>query len=67
VLELRALDAHVDGLSLGGLELGLGLHHVGLGRHPTPEPILGQAEELLEGGDRLVEQLLLRVQVRSWK
>jgi hypothetical protein len=62
VLELRALDAHVDGLGLGGLELGLRLHHVGLGRHPAREPVLGQAEELLEGGDGLVEQLLLSVQ-----
>ena len=30
MLELRALDAGVDGLGLGGLELGLRLHHVGL-------------------------------------
>jgi hypothetical protein len=33
VLQLGALHAHVDGLSLRGFELGLGLHHIGLGGH----------------------------------
>jgi len=35
-------NADVDGLGLGGLELGLRLHHVGLGRHPVREPVLRQ-------------------------
>ncbi len=61
MLELRALDAHVDRLGLGGLELGLRLDHVGLGRDPARVPVLRQAEELLEGGDRLVEELFLGV------
>jgi len=45
VLELRALHAHVDRLGLGGLELGLRLYHVGLGRHTARVPILREAEE----------------------
>ena len=62
MLELSALDAHVDRLGLGGLELRLGLHDVGLGGDSIREPILRQAEKLLEVGDRLVQQLLLGVE-----
>ena len=42
VLELRALDAHIDELGLRSLELGLRLLHVRLGVHSLAKQVLGE-------------------------
>ena len=62
MLPLRALHAEVDGLCLGGPELGLGLDHVGPGGHAARIPVSSQLERLREGVDRRVQQLPLGVE-----
>ena len=62
VLQLRALDTDVDRLGLGGLELGLRLEHVCPGCNAARIPVLRQFEDLLVGGDRRVQKLLLGIE-----
>jgi hypothetical protein len=62
VLQLGALHAHVDRLGLRSLELGVGLHHIGLGSHAAGVLVFRQLERLLEGRDGRVQQLLLGIE-----
>src|SRR5271165_3195943 len=62
MLELRAGDAHVDGLGFDALVLGLGLGDVNFSRYPTVEAQLGELEIVEVGGDGGIEQLLLRIE-----
>ena len=54
VLELRALDAGVDGLRLGGLELRLGLSDVGARRDADRVLVARQLQRALIGVHRVV-------------
>ena len=61
VLRLGARHAHIDGLGLRGFELGLGLHHIGLGGHAAGVLVIRQLERLLVVRDGLVQELLLGI------
>ena len=68
VLELRALHADVDRLRLGGLELGLRLHHVGLGRHPARDTgSCVRLEDLSKAATVSSSSCFWASSVRSWK
>ncbi len=61
MLELGALDAHIDGLSPGGLEQRLRLEHVRPGGDAGVVLVLRELDRSLESGDGRVEQLLLHI------
>ncbi len=61
MFQLGALHTQVDQLGLGGLQLGLGLEHIGLSRHTADITVLGQLQSLLVGRDRRLEKLPLGV------
>ncbi len=62
VLQLGPLHAEINRLGLGGFDLSFGLHHVALGGDTHGVTVFGQIENLLVGGDRVIKELLLRIQ-----
>ncbi len=62
MLELCALHAGIDRLGQRAFQLRLGLHHVHFRCDARRIAIARQLERLAEGGDGIVEELLLRVE-----
>ena len=62
MLELRALDAKIDGLCRGGVELRFGLRDVLIRRDACVMSDLRKLERFLIGEHGCIQQLLLPVQ-----
>ncbi len=62
VLELRTLDAGLDILGAGRLQLGLGLGHIHVRRNAAAITGFGEVQGVLEVDNGRIQQLLLQVQ-----